>query len=53
MALAAPAPTLAIDLVWPVERTTPGVRRLIVVAGRLAEDRGWVHPAAVHTAPAP
>jgi DNA-binding transcriptional LysR family regulator len=37
-----PAPTLAIDLVWPTERTTPAVRRLIEVAGRLAQDLGWL-----------
>lgn len=37
-----PAPTLAIDLVWPTERTTPAVRRLIEVADRLAHDRGWL-----------
>jgi DNA-binding transcriptional LysR family regulator len=60
--LAAPAPTLAIDLVWPVDRTTPAVRRLIVVADRLAQDCGWLadlpsrdrsHPATLHMAPAP
>jgi DNA-binding transcriptional LysR family regulator len=39
--LAAPAPTLAIDLVWPIDRTTPAVQRLIVVADRLAQDRDW------------
>jgi DNA-binding transcriptional LysR family regulator len=42
VALAAPAPTLAIDLVWPIDRTTPAVRRLIVVADRLAQDRAWL-----------
>ncbi len=42
VALATPAPTLAIELVWPVDRTTPGVRRLIDVADRLAQDRGWL-----------
>jgi hypothetical protein len=51
--LAAPAPSLAIDLVWPVDRTTPAVRRLIEVADRLARDRGWLRPAALRTAPAP
>jgi hypothetical protein len=37
-----PAPALAVDLVWPFDRTTPAVERLIVVADRLAEDRGWL-----------
>jgi len=37
-----PAPSLAIDLAWPTERTTPAVRRLIEVADRLAQDRGWL-----------
>ncbi|HLM63569.1 MAG TPA: LysR family transcriptional regulator [Acidimicrobiales bacterium] len=40
--LVPPAPALAIDLVWPTERTTPAVRRLIEVADRLAQDRGWL-----------
>lgn len=61
VALAPPAPTLAIDLVWPVDRTTPAVRRFIVVADRLARDRGWLprltpldpsDPATLPTAPA-
>jgi DNA-binding transcriptional LysR family regulator len=51
--LTAPAPSLAIDLVWPVDRTTPAARRLIEVADRLARDRGWLRPAALRTAPAP
>ena len=51
--LATPAPTLSIDLVWPIDRTTPAVRRLIVVADRLAHDQGWLHPTALHTASAP
>jgi DNA-binding transcriptional LysR family regulator len=42
VALAAPAPTLAIDLVWPADRTTPAVRGLIAVADRLAQTRGWL-----------
>ena len=50
--LAAPTPTLAIDLVWPIDRTTPAVRRLIDVADRLAPDRGWLHQPPPHTAPA-
>jgi DNA-binding transcriptional LysR family regulator len=50
--LAAPAPTLAIDLVWPTDRTTPAVRRLTVIADRLAEDRGWRPSGAEHPAPA-
>src|SRR5262245_37565451 len=62
LALAPPAPTLAIDLVWPVERTTAAIRRLLDVADRLAENRGWLprlrsrdraHPTALHTAPTP
>ena len=40
--LAPPAPTLAIDLVWPVDGTTPAVRRLMEAADRLAQDRGWL-----------
>ncbi len=44
--LAAPAPTLTIDFMWPADRTTPAIRRLIEVAGRLAQDRGWLRPAA-------
>jgi DNA-binding transcriptional LysR family regulator len=40
--LAGPAPALSIDLVWPVDRITPAVRRLIEVADRLAQDRGWL-----------
>lgn len=51
--LATPAPTLNIDLVWPIDRTTPAIRRLIVVADRLAHDEGWLHPTALHTASAP
>jgi DNA-binding transcriptional LysR family regulator len=43
---APPAPTLAIDLVWPVDGTTPAVRRLMEAADRLAQDRGWL-PAVV------
>jgi DNA-binding transcriptional LysR family regulator len=50
--LATPAPALTIDLVWPTDRTTPAIRRLIIVADRLAEDRGWSHPTSLHTASA-
>jgi DNA-binding transcriptional LysR family regulator len=50
--LAAPAPALTIDLTWPADRTTPAIRRLVDVADRLARDRGWLQPAAPHTAPA-
>ena len=42
VALEAPAPTLAIDLLWPADRTTAAVRRLIAVADRLAQDRAWL-----------
>lgn len=42
ISFAAPAPALAIDLMWPVDRTTPAVRRLIDVADQLAQDRGWL-----------
>lgn len=51
--LAAPAPTLAIDLAWPTERTTPAIRRLIDAADRLAQDRGWLDAAARPRAPSP
>jgi DNA-binding transcriptional LysR family regulator len=51
--LAAPAPTLTIDLVWPIDRTTPAIRRLIVVADRLAHDQGWLHVTSLRTASAP
>lgn len=44
--LAAPAPPLAIDLVWPAERSTPAIRRLIEVADRLAQERSWLPPPA-------
>jgi hypothetical protein len=40
--LAAPAPTLAIDLVWPATRTTPAVTRLVAIADGLADARGWL-----------
>jgi DNA-binding transcriptional LysR family regulator len=40
--LAAPAPALAIDLAWPVDRISPAVRRLVDVADHLAHDRGWL-----------
>ena len=40
--LAAPTPTLAIDLVWPAARTTPAVTRLVVIADGLARARGWL-----------
>jgi DNA-binding transcriptional LysR family regulator len=50
--LATPAPALTIDLVWPTDRTTPAIRRLIIVADRLAEDRGWSHRTSLHTASA-
>jgi DNA-binding transcriptional LysR family regulator len=43
---APPAPTLDIDLVWPVDGSTPAVRRLMEAADRLAQDRGWL-PAVV------
>ena len=49
--LAPPSPTLTVDLVWPAERTTPAVRRLIDIADRLARARGWTQGATVHTAP--
>jgi DNA-binding transcriptional LysR family regulator len=44
--LAAPAPALAIDLVWPTNRTTPAIRRLVEAADRVARERGWLtrHP---------
>jgi DNA-binding transcriptional LysR family regulator len=51
--LAAPAPTLTIDLVWPIDRTTPAIRRLIVVADRLAQDQGWLHVTSLRTTSAP
>ena len=53
IALTPPSPTLTIDLVWPAERTTPAVRRLVGIADRLAQVRSWTQRAAVHTAPAP
>jgi DNA-binding transcriptional LysR family regulator len=40
--LAAPTPTLAIDLVWPTARTTPAVTRLVAIADGLAHARGWL-----------
>jgi DNA-binding transcriptional LysR family regulator len=40
--LTAPAPTLAIDLVWPTIRTTPALQRVVAVADQLAHDRGWL-----------
>jgi DNA-binding transcriptional LysR family regulator len=40
--LAAPVPTLAIDIVWPTDRTTPAVRRFLAVGDRLAQDCGWL-----------
>ena len=48
IALAAPAPALAFDLVWPTDRTTPAIRRLVEAADRVARDRGWLshHPPA-------
>jgi hypothetical protein len=42
VALAPPVPTLAIDLVWPIDRTTPAVRRLAAVADQVSHDRGWL-----------
>jgi DNA-binding transcriptional LysR family regulator len=44
--LAAPAPALAIDLVWPTNRGTPAIRRLVEAAYRAARERGWLthHP---------
>jgi DNA-binding transcriptional LysR family regulator len=41
VALEPPAPRLTIDLIWSVERRTPGVERLLEVAERLAHDNGW------------
>jgi DNA-binding transcriptional LysR family regulator len=40
--LAPPAPTLTIDLTWPIDRTTPAVRRLTEAARRLSRDRNWL-----------
>lgn len=40
--ITAPTPTLAIDLVWPIARTTPAVHRLVAIAKRVSEDRGWL-----------
>jgi DNA-binding transcriptional LysR family regulator len=40
--LTGPAPTLAIDLVWPTIRTTPALQRVVAVADQLAHDRGWL-----------
>jgi hypothetical protein len=42
LALAPPVPTLAIDLAWPVDGTTPAVSRLIAVADQVSHDRGWL-----------
>ena len=42
VALEPPAPTLTIDLIWSVERRTPGVERLLELAERLADDKGWL-----------
>jgi DNA-binding transcriptional LysR family regulator len=42
VALEPPAPRLTIDLIWSVERRTPGVERLLEVAERLAHDNGWL-----------
>jgi DNA-binding transcriptional LysR family regulator len=42
IALAAPAPTLTIDLAWPADRTTPAIRRLVEASDRLAHSRGWL-----------
>ena len=42
VALEPPAPTLMIDLIWSVERRTPGVERLLEVAERLTDDNGWL-----------
>jgi hypothetical protein len=42
VALEPPAPTLTIDLIWSVERRTPGVERLLEVAERLTDDNGWL-----------
>jgi DNA-binding transcriptional LysR family regulator len=50
--LAASVPTLTIDLVWPIDRATPAIRRLIVVADRLAQDQGWLQPTSLRTASA-
>lgn len=51
--LAAPAPALTIDLVWPIDRTTPAIRRLIVVGDRLAQDQRWLQPTSLRTASTP
>jgi DNA-binding transcriptional LysR family regulator len=51
--LAAPAPALTIDLVWPIDRITPAIRRLIAVGDRLAQDRRWLQPTSLRTASAP
>jgi DNA-binding transcriptional LysR family regulator len=40
--LEAPAPTLAIEIVWSTNRTTPALQRVVAVADELAHDRGWV-----------
>jgi DNA-binding transcriptional LysR family regulator len=50
--LAASVPTLTIDLVWTIDRATPAIRRLIVVADRLAQDQGWLQPTSLRTASA-
>jgi DNA-binding transcriptional LysR family regulator len=42
IALAAPAPTLTIDLAWPGDRTTPAIRRLVEASDQLAHSRGWL-----------
>jgi DNA-binding transcriptional LysR family regulator len=40
--LAPPVPTLTIDLIWSAERQSPGIRRLLATAGRLADKSGWL-----------
>jgi DNA-binding transcriptional LysR family regulator len=42
VSLEPPVPTLTIDLIWSAERRTPGVKRLLEVAERLAADSGWL-----------
>jgi DNA-binding transcriptional LysR family regulator len=40
--LEAPAPTLAIEIVWSTSRATPALQRVVAVADQLAHDRGWL-----------
>ncbi len=41
VALTSP-PSVTIDLVWPVERRSPAVSRLLDIADRVAVERGWL-----------